>query len=351
MIKALDSFAIASENLQTRRVVQIYLLPIENFSFLSHLFYWPEILVLYSHLQHHNDTIIKQTQGQRRKKTSFQIYSPLTLLQGFERVVQGLHVRECWRPNMNFIFWPNCYDRHIVSFLFSWCSTGGLGLTLSGVSESPLGRVWPSLPHVVSSCLWVCWQLLWDPNSTELNNNSTPKRSPTGSLNRMFNRHQAEITVMQFIGQSLPAHHFFYGTVRIFTLSHIVSQAVFYTGTNTSHQKEILRTWNCFACVINLHRYDQTETSWCLNRLIKVKQRARKWKFQLKNGLDVRESFRNKEDDVCQTLVQQFKRNLYKCHDRLLNEHEARFDSTSNLQTVFAGLLSQAIPEDSEVEL
>ena len=33
---------------------------------------------------------------------------------------------------------------------------------------------------------------------------------------------------MQFIGQSLPAHHFFYGTVRIFTLSHIVSQAVFY---------------------------------------------------------------------------------------------------------------------------
>ena len=75
-------------------------------------------------------------------------------------------------------------------------------------------------------CLEVCWQLhrgfprspsvgcglpyhissltLWEsagncfctPNSTELNNNSTPTRSPTGSLNRMFNRHQAEITVM-----------------------------------------------------------------------------------------------------------------------------------------------------------
>ena len=41
--------------------------------------------------------------------------------------------------------------------------------------------------------------------------------------------HRAEITIMQFIGQSLPAHHFFYGTVRIFTLSHIVSQAVFYS--------------------------------------------------------------------------------------------------------------------------
>ena len=37
------------------------------------------------------------------------------LLQGFERVVQGLHVRGCWRPNINFIFWPHCYDRHVVS--------------------------------------------------------------------------------------------------------------------------------------------------------------------------------------------------------------------------------------------
>ena len=57
-----------------------------------------------------------------------------------------------------------------------------LGSTLSGLSEGPLGRVWPSLPHLVSGCLDVCWQLLWDPNSTELNNNSTPTRSPTGSF-------------------------------------------------------------------------------------------------------------------------------------------------------------------------
>ena len=31
-----------------------------------------------------------------------------------------------------------------------------------------------------------------------------------------------------------------------------------------------------------------------------------------------------KEDDVCQTLVQEVKRNLYECHDRLVNELEAR---------------------------
>ena len=140
-------------------------------------------------------------------KTSLEKYSPLTLLQGFERVVEGLHLRGCWRPNINFIFWPHCYDRHVVSFLFSWCwgqlhrgfprapsigcglpyhiwslLSGSLLVTASGVSEVPLGRVWPSLPHLVSNPLGVCWQLLWDQNSTELNNNSTPTWSPTGSL-------------------------------------------------------------------------------------------------------------------------------------------------------------------------
>ena len=42
--------------------------------------------------------------------------------------------------------------------------------------------------------------------------------------------------------QSLPVHHFFYGTVRIFTLSHIVSQAVFYRRS----EKIILR--KAFGC-------------------------------------------------------------------------------------------------------
>ena len=75
-----------------------------------------------------------------------------------------------------------------------------------GVSECPLGRVWPSLPHLVSTVWKSAGNCFGTPNSTELNNNSTPTRSPTGSLNRMFNRHQAEITVMQFRGYSLPVH-------------------------------------------------------------------------------------------------------------------------------------------------
>ena len=111
-----------------------------------------------------------------------------------------------------------------------------LGSTPSGLFRGPprSGVAFPTTSGLY--CLGVCWQLhqgvprspsvgcglpyhissltLWEsagncfgtPNSTELNNNSTPTRSPTGSLNRMFNRHQAEITVMQFRGYSLLVH-------------------------------------------------------------------------------------------------------------------------------------------------
>ena len=47
---------------------------------------------------------------------------------------------------------------HIWSLL-----SGSLLATASGVSEVPLGRVWPSLPHLVSNPLGVCWQLLLHP--------------------------------------------------------------------------------------------------------------------------------------------------------------------------------------------
>ena len=50
-----------------------------------------------------NDAVTKMQEG-RRMKTSLTTYIHLTLLQGFQKVVQGLHVRGCWRPNINFIF-------------------------------------------------------------------------------------------------------------------------------------------------------------------------------------------------------------------------------------------------------
>ena len=46
-----------------------------------------------------------KTQEETKQEDFFNnIFLPLTLLQGFERVVQGLHVRGYWRPNINFIF-------------------------------------------------------------------------------------------------------------------------------------------------------------------------------------------------------------------------------------------------------
>ena len=86
----------------------------------------------------------------RHKKTSLEKYSPLTLLQGFERVacermLETKHKLHILTP----LLWPS------RCVLFSWC----LGPLHRGFSEGPLGRVWPSLPHLVSNSLGVCWQL------------------------------------------------------------------------------------------------------------------------------------------------------------------------------------------------
>ena len=120
---------------------------------------------------------------------------------------------------------------HISSLL-----SGSLLATASGVSEVPLGRVWPSQPHLVSNPLGVCWQLhrgfprspsvgcglpnhissltLWESagncSGTQTQLSLIITQRPHDRLldlwNRMFNRHQAEITVMQFRGYSLPVH-------------------------------------------------------------------------------------------------------------------------------------------------
>ena len=105
--------------------------------------------------------------NKRCRKTSLTKYIPLTLLQGFKKVVWDFTVRGSWRPNITEIFWPQTYGHHVVSFLFFWCSTGALGSTLlgagflycillassldpnsSGLPEGPFGRVWLSLPHL-----------------------------------------------------------------------------------------------------------------------------------------------------------------------------------------------------------
>ena len=80
-------------------------------------------------------------------------------------------------------------------------------------APSPFVLVWLSLPHLVS-------------NSTACR---TPLsyiivRRPLDLWNRMFNRHQAEITVMQFRGHSLPVHQSMSVPWDFFSLSHFISQ-------------------------------------------------------------------------------------------------------------------------------
>ena len=127
-----------------------------------------------------------------------------------------------------------------MSFLFSWCSTRGLGAHSAGwsatsyqqllrspnsigVPEAPLGRVWLSLPHLDSN---------WPGTPTQL---ATPLarrtqlsyiivQRPLDLWNRMFNRHQAEITVMQFRCHSLPVHQSMSVPWEFFSSSHFISQ-------------------------------------------------------------------------------------------------------------------------------
>ena len=69
---------------------------------------------------------------------------PFTLLQGFERVIQGLHVRGSWGSNRTVIFWPHCYDRDVVSFLFSKAAQP----LLAGLQ----GYI--AYPHIAAVCMF-----------------------------------------------------------------------------------------------------------------------------------------------------------------------------------------------------
>ena len=87
-----------------------------------------------------------------------------------------------------------------------------------GGPEGPFGRVWLSLLHLVSNSSDL--QPVCLPVHTEF---YRPLNRPLNLWNGMFDRHQAEITVMQFIGHSLPVHQSM-SVSWAFTLSHFVNQ-------------------------------------------------------------------------------------------------------------------------------
>ena len=195
----------------------------------------------------------------RRRKTSLTKYLPLTLLQGFEKVVWSFTVRGSWRSNITAIFWspllwPStlCLSRSLdaqpealgstlldAGFLYWILSASSLDTNSSG-PKGPFRLMWLSLPHLVSFRLQLYWncpcrtQLPTARNST---GNSTrtrtqlsyimvqrPLNRPLNLWNRMFGRHQAEITVMQFTGHSPPVHQSMWVPWEFFSSSHFISQ-------------------------------------------------------------------------------------------------------------------------------
>ena len=154
------------------------------------------LFVLYSHVPYHYDTIIKQTQ-----EASLTKYLPLTLLQGFEKGYSRFARERELETEQNWnILTPTLMAVNVVSFSFSWCSTGGPGVhsarcwlsllhlisnfsgpqTLSGFPRAPSAGC--GFPYHISSISisnsnWHLTSVL-----TALYNSSTPTRSPTRSL-------------------------------------------------------------------------------------------------------------------------------------------------------------------------
>ena len=150
--------------------------------------------------------MIKTQEGRRKKEDTGRLLYKYIYLSLYCKVRKG-----CWRFACERVLETE-HKLHILIPLL-WLSRCVflvllmLGSTPSGLSKGPLGQVWPSLPHLVSSCLEFYWQLLWHPTQLNYIIIQRPHDRPLDLWNRMFNRHQAEITVMQFRGYSLPVHH------------------------------------------------------------------------------------------------------------------------------------------------
>ena len=173
-----------------------------------------------------------------RRKTSLQIYT----FHFIARVRKGLLKVCMWegagdRTERKY-FDPHSYGRHVVSFLFSWCSTGGpeahsagWWLPLLHLISNFSGPQTPSgFPGAPSAGCGFTYHIssLTDCNST---GPELPYwlryiivQRPLDRWNRMFNRHQAEITVMQFTGHSLPVHQSMSVPWEFFSSSHFISQ-------------------------------------------------------------------------------------------------------------------------------
>ena len=153
-------------------------------------------------------------------------------------------MRGSWRPNRTAIFgppllWPSalCFSRSpglldrrpsgpALCWMMAFFTASYQQLLWSpnsiGVPEGPFDRVWGSLPHLVYNSVrsLTVWLLSWLSYIIV----QRPLSRLLDLWNRMFDRHQAEITVMQFRGHSLPVHQSMSVPWEFFISSHFISQ-------------------------------------------------------------------------------------------------------------------------------
>ena len=172
---------------------------------------------IYIYMQHHYDTINKQTQEDFFRKICTSHFI-VRVRKGYSREGAGDRTETA-------IFWPHSYGRQRCVFLvllilnrrpwgplcwvmafFTASYQQLLWTPIQSGAPSPFGLVWLSWPHIVYNSIRpptaTIWLLSWL-------SYIIVQRSLSRLLdiwNRMFDRHQAEITVMQFTGHSLPVH-------------------------------------------------------------------------------------------------------------------------------------------------
>ena len=153
----------------------------------------------------HNDTM--KTSDKVLRKIYLSLY------------LKGLCVIESCKPNWTTTYWPppTLMAISVVSFSFSRAAQPEARRPSFLLSAGFLYHIL-SPTGLVSKLVSKLTGFLSSPSYIIV-------QSPTQYIwNGMFDRHQAEITVMQFTGHSLPVHQSM--TVPWdFTLSHIVSQA------------------------------------------------------------------------------------------------------------------------------
>ena len=180
---------------------------------------------IFSYAVSHNDTIINTHAGRLLYK-----YMYLSLYcKGSKRVTQGLRVRGSWRPNRNCnILTPYSYVRQRCVFLVllmlnrrPWAHSAGWWLSLlhliTNISGPQTPSGFPRAPSVGRGFLYHISSIFVSNSTATATRTGTqlsyiivqrPLDRPLDLWNRMFNRHQAEITVMQFRGHSLPVRQF-----------------------------------------------------------------------------------------------------------------------------------------------